>query len=399
MKRAPLLLSIVLAASTSACGFLSMGSAQPAIAPEHQQTWEDIEIQRGLAAGEPWAEQRWLANTMPLLDECEAQAAKADGSLGKALEQAAGGGDATSMGSLVASLRRAGSSASIETGASGGLPVLELAAKGAGVSVDKLRDDVAAINATNQSSYQTMSTCILHAKKLTDTFAGLYNSGVDPTPQMFAIYARFLRAASRGEHAVATSVSVVAALEGAFAGKDPKVVDAVIDGARKAHATPVEVTDAQAKRAFEIAADELVKASLAQLDKTCAEHPEWTDEKAIAKWHEEHPDAPHLPNPCDKKTPNRLALHRRADQHDAPNDGSAASLAAYEGKSDTSSDGDLSADTIRKLVPDDSPAAHAMDAFNAIKNGDAKGAIKSALELVPIAGPLGSAIGGVLSLL
>jgi hypothetical protein len=204
----------------------------------------------------------------------------------------------------------------------------------------------------------SLHLCMDVATSATRDLAAMTHAGQTPTPGMFAVYGRVLGADARSRQVAAASMALQAALgspqgDAAFA--------ALADGARSTLGGPIVVTDLQARRAFETAADELVAACRAKLEDAYRANPA-------------------LPVPA-------------ADACGPQDDGRAPAPGVTEAMAGSDAgEGD------RALVPDRWSEAPAAACVDALRRNDARTALERARELAP-RGPLATAIGRALSML
>lgn len=195
-----------------------------------------------------------------------------------------------------------------------------------------LRDQVNAVGGALTSAHGAGLQCAGPAKATSRTFIAMERGGDTITPEMHELHARLLQGNARYEAIFGSMVGLIGTYQAAFAGKDPKAVDVVADAIAKAKPSEVKVTEADATAALKEAAAEI---------------------------------------PADP-TPSPAAQAKTAP---AP-------------KADAS--------TVRRLIPDDSQAAVAMDGLTALKDGDYKSAVKNAAKLIPPSVPVAGALANVL---
>lgn len=239
-------------------------------------------------------------------------------------------------------------------------------------SVSALRDQVMSVNAAVGAASDSMSTCSTTAKVYATTLGAMENGGEQPPAEVFAVYAKLLQANKRSEAVIAASVALLSAAQAGAAGKNPKATEVLLDGVKTLKDNPETVSPELAKQVYKAAGQALVDGCQAQLDKYYTDHPE-------AK-------KPAGPSPCSKEG---LAADRDR-RSGGPGSAAAASNGAKGGEIDES---------IRRLLPKDTPLGDAADAFLALKKGDYVGGLKSSLKLVGKNVPFGGAVSSVLGLL
>lgn len=239
-------------------------------------------------------------------------------------------------------------------------------------SVNALRDQVMSVNAAVGVASESMMSCSLAAKGYSTTLGAMENGGEQAPEDVFAVYAKLLQANKRSEAVIAASVALLAAAQAGAAGKNPKATDTLLDGVKTLKDNPETVSPELAKQVYKAAGQALVDGCQANLDKYYSEHPE-------AK-------KPAGPSPCSKEG---LAADREK-RAGGPGSAAAAGGGAKGGDLDES---------IRRLLPKDTPLGDAADAFLALKKGDYIGGLKSSLKLVGKNVPFGGAVTSVLGLL
>jgi hypothetical protein len=219
-----------------------------------------------------------------------------------------------------------------------------------------LRDQVNASNAALTTALtQSLPQCLSYSKAFTNTLAAMKNGGEEPTPEVFALYGKYLEANVRSQTVMSTTLATMAVLRAAVKGKDAKALDAIVDGARKTLAEPVKVTPEQAKQTYEVAAAELTGGC----------------EKALADYAAKHPEA--------KIDPKSSCSGEGLKPKGAP-------------KGDKAEEGGGLFDTILALVPGGQAIKAAAVGAKAIADGDAAGALRSAASMVPPGTPLATAL-------
>jgi hypothetical protein len=326
------------------------------------------------------------------LDQCVKQTTATETALGVALDKAAGGepdavGKPTpALSAAVAKLAKMKITLTVQNVATPQNPILmvkdSLQAQGpavaAGSTADKMafakkmmaaqpllnvvRDDVAAVNTAFGKGLPAASQCTAYSKGFTTQLGAMHNGGVEPSDDLFDIYAKYLQASARSEAVLASAVALVSAAEAGVAGKDPKAIDQLVKALKDASTQHQDVTTDQARQAYKVAAQDLVDACQKQYD------------AALAK----SGQAASGPSPCSPE---------------------GSQVKAGPGSDDPSAlDGDAASDLIHKLVPNDARINAAIDGVSALAKGDFMGALKSASKLVPKGSPVGMALGLVNSL-
>jgi hypothetical protein len=236
-------------------------------------------------------------------------------------------------------------------------------------SLTVLRDQVMAINATIGAGFGSTISCSGYAKGFSTTLGALENGGNEPTPEVFETFAKFLQANEKSKTAVAGSVALLGVMQAALAGKDAKAIGLLVEGVRKSKESPEKVTAEVAKKTYKAAGAALVDACREQQEKVYRDHPE-IKRPAV--------------DPCSKEG-SRV--------RGSPSEEKARAAAAAESAEDGAAD-----ESIKRLVPRDSPLSDATDALQAVQKGDVLGALKGVAGLVGRATPLGGALKAVLSL-
>jgi hypothetical protein len=231
------------------------------------------------------------------------------------------------------------------------------------------------VNTALGAASDSMGTCSTAAKGYSTMLGAMENGGEKAPDEIFEVYAKLLQANKRSEAVVAASVALLAAAQAGAAGKNPKATDMLLDGVKTLKDNPETVSPELAKKVYQAAGQSLVDGCQAQLDKYYADHPE--AKKAGG------------PSPCSKEG---LAADRER-RAGGPGSSSASAAGGSAGGK-----GDLD-ESIRRLLPKDSPLGDAADAFLALKKGDYIGGLKSSLKLVGKNVPFGGAVSSVLGLL
>jgi hypothetical protein len=219
--------------------------------------------------------------------------------------------------------------------------------------------DGAAVAATT-----SLHLCMDVATAATQELAAMTHAGQTPTPGIFTVYGRILGADARGRQVAAASMALEAAIGSS---RSEAAFDTLAEGARSSLRAPVLVSDDQARRAFEAAADELVAACRAKLEDAYRANPA-------------------LPLPA-------------ADACGPHDDGAprASRPPRAQGVTEAMA-GSGAADDDRALVPDRWSEAPAAACVDALRRNDTRTALERARDLAP-RGPLATAIGRALSML
>ncbi len=222
-----------------------------------------------------------------------------------------------------------------------------------------LRDQVSASNAAIMTSWQGGVNCTASAQGFGRTLGAIKNGGNEPTPEVFELYAKYLKANLRNQTATSVTVGSVAVLIATLqSGKatDGKAIDGIVKAARETVAKPVDVTPEQAKQAYELAGAEVTNACISTLEEQKKKHPEWK-----------------IGDPKDSCTGDGLK----------------------RGKPQAAAGGDEGGglfDSILAIVPGGSMAKAAVEGVKALAAGDAAGALRSAAAMVPPGTPMAAAL-------
>lgn len=222
-----------------------------------------------------------------------------------------------------------------------------------------LRDQVSASNAAIMTSWMGGANCTQYAQAFGTTLGAIKNGGHEPTPEVFELYAKFLKANLRNQTATSVTVGSVAVLIATLkSGKasDGKAIDGIVKAARETVAKPVDVTPQQAKQAYELAGADLTNACISTLEEQKKKHPEWK-----------------IGDPKDSCTGDGL---KRNKPKAAPGGEEGGGLF----------------DTILAIVPGGSMAKAAVEGVKALADGDAAGALRSAAAMVPPGTPMAAAL-------
>jgi hypothetical protein len=234
-----------------------------------------------------------------------------------------------------------------------------------------IRDQIMGVNGALGSGFGAAMSCNQYAMALTTTLGAMSNGGEEPTDEMFALYAKYLQANARSKTVVAASIALVGVVQAGLAGKDVKGVDALLDGVKKIKDNPEQVTDEQAKQAYKAAGQALVDGCREQQEKAYKDHPEMK-RPAV--------------DPCSKEGSRVRGSPSEEKARAEANAGSG------------SGGGDAVDDSIRRLIPSNSPLGDAADALAAIKKGDFLGALKGAAKLAGKVTPFGGVVSSVLGM-
>jgi hypothetical protein len=321
------------------------------------------------------------------LDQCGKQVEDAEKALSEALDKAGGGKPdpatgkpAPTLGDAVAKLRKEKVTITIQNVGTPENPILmvkdSLLEQGQKIAaapraeqmafakkmmaaqpfLTPVRDDVNAVNGAIGKSLMSTLSCQGYAKALTGQLGAMQNGGVEPTPELFGVYGKYLAASARSEAVIASSMGLVSAMQAGLAGKDPKAIDKLTVALKDATGKPIEVTEEQARAAYKLAGQGFVDACQKQYDEYIASHPQ-------AKTGG--------PSPCSAEGSKAKGPPPAEASYD-PND--------------------PQADLLHHLVPSDGPIAAAGEGLSALSKGDYAGAFKSALKLVPKGSPVGAAL-------
>lgn len=223
-----------------------------------------------------------------------------------------------------------------------------------------LRDQVAAANTALGTSLTNSGSCTQYAKAFGTQLGAIKNGGHEPTPEVFDLYAKYLKANLRNQNAASTTIGSIAILQLAIKGSggkpgDSKSIDAVANAARETIATPVNVTPEQAKKAYEVAAAELTGGC----------------EKALEDYAKKHPEA-------------------KVDPKGSCSGEGLKSKRPKPAKGEDEGGGLF--DTILSIVPGGSMAKAAITGVKALADGDPATALRAAAAMVPPGTPLGMAL-------
>ena len=333
------------------------------------------------------------------LTQCNAKTDEMDKKLAEAIEKLAGGGKSmmgqplVPLGESVPKLRKEKITVTVDVLGSPEMPMLmvkdSLMEEGAKLQgqppakmqafakrmtalsplTNGIRDQIMGVNAALGSGFGAAISCNMYAMAFTNTLGAMSNGGEEPTDEMFALYAKYLQANARSKSVVAASIALVAVVQAGLAGKDVKGVDTLLDGVKKMKDAPETVSDEQAKQAYKAAGQALVDGCREQMEKAYKDHPEMK-RPAV--------------DPCSKEG-SRVR-------------GSPSEEKARAAEQAGAGGGDAVDESIRRLVPSNSPLGDAADALLAIKKGDFLGALKGAAKLAGKVTPFGGVVSSVLGM-